>query len=226
LIRYLNKTSSSYSPACKRPVRSPGRRTIARFALLALLGTFAVGLSFVWAVQPTQISYAEQPAVKEYELKAVYLYNFLQFVQWPEGTQSRSKDGTMIIGILGDSPFGESLDDLRKEIRERNMAPVKFVYFGTYEDVMRESRDISGCHLLFLCPSEQSKFARIIADLNDAPVLTVADTENFTSSGGMISLVQNRGKIRWVVNRTAMEKAGLRVSAQLLSMAVKVVGGK
>lgn len=226
MIRYLKKFIRCYSPAINRTVLALVRRNPVRLYGSSFIAFIAFGLSFAGAVQPSRIGYAEQSAVKEYELKAVYLYNFLQFVQWPENTRTLSKDGTMIIGILGESPFGDSLDDLRRVIRQRNMTPVKFVYYGSYEDVVRESRDIASCHLLYLCSSEQGRFNRIVADLNDAPVLTVADSGNFLLSGGMITLVESRGKIRWEVNRTTMDKAGLRVSAQLLSMAVKVVGGK
>jgi hypothetical protein len=219
-MKYFQQTSLTVNGA----VHASALCNRVRLAVLALF-TFLCFLSLVWAVQPVRISYAEQPTVKEYELKAVYLYNFLQFVQWPDDKRGSSKDEDMIIGIIGESPFGNSLEDLRREIRQQHMTTVKFVYYGPYEDVIRESRDISSCHLLFLCSSEKGRFAKIIADLNDAPVLTVADTDNFLSSGGMIALVQSKGKIRWMINRTAVDKAGLRFSAQLLSMAVKVEGG-
>jgi hypothetical protein len=205
-------------------MRSLFVRGPALLALLSTVLTLAFSVSLTEAAPSTRIIVAEQSAIQEYELKAVYLYNFLQFVQWPEDKRSLSKDGSMIIGIIGESPFGESLNDLRREIRQRNMPPIKIVYYGTYEDVVRESRDISNCHLLFLCPSERDRFNRIIADLNNAPVLTVADTEHFLSAGGMITLVQSNGKMRWIVNRTAVDKSGLRFSAQLLSIALKVVG--
>jgi len=222
LIQYPKKTllSTPLAIAGTKAGHSPARLT-----LLVLLVPLVFCLSFVWAAQPLQVSYAEQSAVKEYELKAVYLYNFLQFVQWPDDKRAPAKDKSMVIGIIGESPFGEALEDLRREIRQRSMTPVRFVFYGTYEDVVRESRDIGSCNLLFLCPSEKDRFDRIIADLGNAPILTVADTETFLAAGGMITLVQNKGKIRWMVNRTAVDKAGLRVSAQLLSMAAKVIGG-
>jgi hypothetical protein len=59
--------------------------------------------------------------------------------------------------------------------------------------------------------------------LEAAPVLTVSETNDFIDSGGMIALVRNRDRIRWEINRSSAESAGLRLSAQLLSMAVKVV---
>lgn len=199
------------------------RQSLARlgnFSLLVILISFLV--SVVWAVPLQRVSYAEQQAVQEYELKAVYLYNFLQFVQWPESKQTASKDGTMVIGIVGESPFGDALSDLQSDLQKSGMKPVKIIYYGDYEDDM----DLTTCNLLFVSSSEKNNFRKIIADLGGAPVLTVADSESFLASGGMINLAQSKGKIRWSINRTAADRAGLRFSSQLLSMAVKVVGGK
>lgn len=224
LSLYLRQTFRFFPLTLNRALRSWIVRGPACLAFGSTAITLVLSLSLAEAAPSARIMFAEQTAVKEYELKAVYLYNFLQFVQWPAEKRDPAKDGSMVIGIIGESPFGETLNDLRREIRQRNMTPIKIVYYGTYEDVVRESRDISTCHLLYLCPSERDRFNRIIAELNNAPVLTVADTEHFLSAGGMITLVQSNGKMRWIVNRTAVDRSGLRFSAQLLSMAVKVVG--
>ncbi len=168
-----------------------------------------------------RVSYAEQQSVREYELKAVYLYNFLQFVQWPDTKRPLSREGIMVIGIVGESPFGEALSSLQADVRRSGMKQVRIIHYGHYQDQM----DFSECHLLFVSGSERGNFRRIISRLKDAPVLTVADTENFISAGGMINLVQSGGKIRWTINRAAADRAGLRLSAQLLTIAVRVVEG-
>ena len=167
-----------------------------------------------------QVSYGEQPAAQQYELKAVYLYNFLQFVQWPESQRLLSKDGAMVIGIVGDSPFGKAFEELQATIRKSGTKPVRVIQYGSYH----EGLDMKNCHILFASSSEKKNFAKIVADLRGAPVLTVADTENFLSSGGMINLVKSQGKIRWMINRAHAEKAGLRFSSQLLALAVRVEG--
>ena len=200
------KPGKQYGPLC--------------FGKLAYIFTifFLLG-SFVLAVPMQQASYGEQQVAQEYELKAVYLYNFLQFVQWPEAQRLLSKDGAMVIGIVGDSPFGEAFEALQATIRKSGMKPVRVIHYGSYS----EGLDMRNCHILFVSASEKKNFAKIVADLRGVPVLTVADTENFLSSGGMINLVRSQGKIRWMINRAQADKAGLRFSAQLLTLAVKVV---
>lgn len=190
------------------------------FTLLMLL--ISLWVTGVWAVPLQRVGHAQQQAVQEYELKAVYLYNFLQFVQWPDAKRPVSKDGTLVIGIVGVSPFGTALADLQSDIQKSGMKPVRIVHYGDYEADM----DLTTCNLLFVSASEKNNFRGIIAGLGHAPVLTVADSENFLSSGGMINLVQRNAKIRWSINRTAADRAGLRFSSQLLNMAVKVVEGR
>lgn len=194
-----------------------------RFVRLALVFALAIGMyPLVWALPPSGVSYAAQPEVKEYELKAVYLYNFLQFFQWPEARRPAAHDGVMVIGVVGESPFGGALEDLEKNVRRNGMKPVRILYFEPEHAGLSGDAGPASCDLLFLAASEKSRFGSIIASLNGAPVLTVADSDGFLKAGGMINLVHSDGKIRWMINRAPVEKSGLRMSAQLLSMAIKV----
>ena len=57
--------------------------------------------------------------VSEYQLKAVFLFNFAQFVEWPAAAFPRA-NAPFVIGVLGKDPFGASLDDVvRGESVER-----------------------------------------------------------------------------------------------------------
>lgn len=197
----------------------PSGETTKQIALALLFILFCSFFSFVTAGPLQTVSYVEDKQVGEYELKAVYLYNFLQFVYWPESVRSQTKDGVMTIGIVGSSPFGKSLDELKKSIRESGMKPVRIIQYGPYDDGM----NLTGCNLLFVSPSEKRNFQKIMAGLKNAPVLTVGDTENFIAAGGMINLVQDKGRIRWIINRASIEKAGLRLSSQVLGIALRIV---
>jgi hypothetical protein len=48
---------------------------------------------------------------REYDLKAVFLYNFATFVEWPESVRPPAGQ-PIIIGILGRDPFGTVLDEV------------------------------------------------------------------------------------------------------------------
>lgn len=201
------------------------RRSLARLTCLVLVLALPFGMaSRTWAGPLLPISYTAHQEVKEYELKAVYLYNFLQFLQWPDSKRRASQDNVMVIGVVGESPFGDALDDLEKNVRQNGMKPVRVVYFGSSRS-LPNNPEMAACDLLFIAASEKPRFGAILESLSNAPVLTVGDSESFLASGGMINLVRSKGNIRWLINRAAVERSGLRMSAQLLSMAIKVYDG-
>ncbi len=156
-------------------------------------------------------------ASREYALKAVCLYNFTQFTRWPEVTYLKDPE-TIVIGVVGLSPFGGAIEELRTRLKETSRKNITIVDHGLY----REGMDLRGNHLLFISSSEKKRMKTIIASLEDEPVLTVSDAEGFLGSGGMISLVLLNNKVRWEINRTAINLAGLHISAKLLQLAIRI----
>ena len=49
----------------------------------------------------------------EYNVKAVYLYSFGRYVSWPEDAFASSQSA-FIIGVLGDNPFGNALQQIAR----------------------------------------------------------------------------------------------------------------
>ena len=75
----------------------------------------AFGRSPVWALLILCLTAAAAAPVRtpspEYQLKAVFLFNFAEFVRWPEQAFPEPHS-PLVIGILGDDPFGEYIDHL------------------------------------------------------------------------------------------------------------------
>lgn len=180
---------------------------IAVLQLLALLG---------W---PPPHAESAQAIPREYELKAVYLYNFLQFVNWPLGPCPTKGGRVEEIAVLGDSPIGESLQILKAELKRSRDIEITVRFYGPYVEGM----DLSGCQLLFIAQPELKNIKKIIGSLKGKPALLVADNEDCLDQGCMIALLSQANKIRWAVNRRSVEASGLRMNARLLEMAFKVV---
>ena len=165
----------------------------------------------------------------EYQIKAVYLYNFLRFVEWPESDDDEEEgsggsgkiggDKPVIIGIVGKDPFGKSFKEVEGKRVSAGKRLLEVKRFGRY----RKKRDMSGCDLLFVCESERKYFPEILRPLKEKPVLTVGEWSGFLEAGGMINLVKVKNRIRWEINRTPVKKAQLKASAQLLRNATRVV---
>lgn len=78
------------------------------FALLsAAVGARGQGAGTYQSPEELKRLSVEKLRGPEYQVKAVFLFNFAQFVTWP----SQPADAPLVIGILGDDPFGSYLDE-------------------------------------------------------------------------------------------------------------------
>ena len=157
---------------------------------------------------------AESGVSKEYQVKAGFLFNFSMFVEWPDSAFAE-KNTPICIGILGASRFGNALNQVIEggNIRGRTL---EIKSFSRIEDV-------KGCHMLFINKSEKPQMARILSALAGMSVLTVGETEGFCTSGGIINFFLQDKKVRFEINPAAARQAGIRISAQLLSLG-RIVG--
>jgi hypothetical protein len=78
------------------------------------------------------------------------------------------------------------------------------------------------CQILFISLSEANRFNKIIEALDKSPVLTVSDIPQFSQHRGMIQFVLDGNRIRFEVNLTATQRAGLTLSSDLLKVATAV----
>src|SRR5262245_16972670 len=148
-----------------------------------------------------------QPRVSDREVKAVFLFNFAQFVEWPHSAFD-SPQSPIVIGVLGEDPFSRTLDDIVKGETVRNRQLVVARY--------RRVEDIATCHILFVSASEPQRYEPILATLRGRPTLTVGETDGFATRGGMVRFVSERNRVGLQVNVGAAKAAGLTISSNLL----------
>lgn len=165
-----------------------------------------------------QGSVARSAAVTpEYQLKAVFLFNFTQFVEWPPQAFDDT-NSPLVIGVLGNDPFGSYLDDtVRGETV--NGRPLVVQRFST-------SSDIKHCHVLFISRSEATHLTQILAGLKGKNILTVSDADNFNREGGIIRLATIANKIRLRIALEEAKAANLTISSKLLRPADIVTAGE
>jgi uncharacterized protein DUF4154 len=151
---------------------------------------------------------AQTARASEYQVKAVFLFNFAQFVDWPAAAFPDS-DTPLVVGILGDDPFGGFLD---QTLRDERLGGRPF-------KVRRYQRvdEIQICHILFVSRSVGDRADSILEGLTHRPILTVSDADGF--AGGMIRFVTDRNHIRLQINLEAAEAAHLTISSKLLRVA-------
>ena len=176
-------------------------------------------LAAVLLAVPAERLRAQAHPPGEYQIKAVFLYNFVHFVDWPPPAQPRGAQ-PFCIGVLGADPFGPALD---RAVRGEavNGHPLRVRRFRSVEDV-------ADCQVLFVSRSEAWRMDRILRHLQGRSILVVSDADNFAVDGGMIQFVTENNKIRLRINVLAARAAKLAISSKLLgpSEVITAEGGK
>jgi hypothetical protein len=154
---------------------------------------------------------------KEYEVKAVFLFNFAQFVEWPTNAFDETQS-PLVIGVLGDDPFGSFLDEtVRGEtVNSRPLVIRRY----------RRADEIKSCHILFISRSEAGRLEEVFSSLKGRHVLTVGDYDGFNQRGGMVRFYTEKNKIRLKIGLETTRTARLTISSKLLRPAQIVAPGK
>ena len=195
-------TANDYSRASKSLMKRP-RLMIA--ILLCLSLAMAAGAQS-----------SDSPESSEYLVKAGFIYNFAQLVQWPSGAFSQA-DSPIVIGIFGTDPFGPIIDRVieNKKLDGRNLVVKRFKRGGAIKD----------CNILFVSASETAHLDEVIQSTKGMPILTIGETPGFATRGGIINLTLEGNKVRFEVNIEAARQANLNISSRLLALA-KIVNAQ
>jgi hypothetical protein len=160
---------------------------------------------------------AQTAISKEYQIKAVFLFNFAQFVQWPE-TNFPVAGAPFRIGVLGDDPFNAFLDET---VRGENIKGHPLIV-QRYHNV----DEVKGCQILFVSRSESGRLEQILARLKGRDILTVGDADGFLKNGGAIRFATEQNKIHLRVSQEAAKSTNLVISSKILRLAEIVEPGK
>ena len=156
---------------------------------------------------------AQQSRPSEYQVKAVYLFNFSRFVSWPDRTTGGA-DAPFAICVIGKDPFGTVLDS--------TLAGESIGGKAVVARRVALAEQAAGCRVLFISASEDGRLKEILGSLEKSSVLTVSDIARFSERGGMIQFVLQGGRVRFEVNLASAAQANLTLSSDLLKVAVAV----
>jgi hypothetical protein len=172
----------------------------------AMMTCLAIGIG---PVRPFSVRAADDSL--EYQVKAVFLLNFTKFVEWPASAFG-APDSPMAICILGDDPFGSTLDQIvaGEVVSGRKVAVQR----------MKRAPPPKSCQVLFV--GNPGKDGLGILPALGPGVLTVGEGQGFVRDGGMIAFVIEDRRVRFDINQTAADNAGLKLSSRLLNVARSV----
>lgn len=142
---------------------------------------------------------------REDQFKAAYLFNFVKFVEWPAGAGV----DTLTVCFLGGEGVHEALAG---SIEGKRVGARKLI-----ARQLEPSATVQSCEVLYA--DAASVDHSLAAGL---PVLTVSDAPGFATDGGMIELFTENHRLRFVINVAHVNRAGLRISSDLLKLAASV----
>jgi hypothetical protein len=149
--------------------------------------------------------------VDELRIKVAFLFNFAKFTAWPPKEPSPESSRNFCVGVFGDESL---LETLRKLVAGRTVRGLPVVAVD-----VQKPNDLRACDLVFISAAERHHVPACLRALAGSPVLTVSDTGEFLSQGGMVELFLEGSRMRFSINRKAIESNGLRMSAELQDLA-------
>lgn len=142
--------------------------------------------------------------------KVMFIYNFTKYFEWPPNY----KDGNFIIGVLGNSSLIQELNNMAstKKVGNQSFEIKTFTNVGT----------ITNCHMLIVAPEVSTPLSEIIAKIKKNSTLLITEKQGFAKQGAAINFVVQNNKPAFELNKTSVEKQDLKVSKDLLSLAILV----
>lgn len=177
------------------------RRRAPRYFYLSLL---------LWLLGSATALFGQATVSKEYQIKAAFLYNFTKFVEWPADHLEAGEP--VVIAVLGENPFGPELEKLVAGRLVNGRAIVV--------RLVSVEADLVSAHIVFVPAGQEGR-----AMWRHDGLLTVGESAGFMDEGGMIRFTLVDEKVRFEINQTASEQAGLKLSGQLLKLATSVKRG-
>lgn len=190
--------------------RTPGSRLAATILLVG-----AVALA--GAIGPAAPARAEASrwTAPELDLKAAYLLSFARFVRQADAVAVPTTT-PIAIAVVGDDELGRALE---RAVRGKHIDGRPIVVRSLHEPDSLRAFD-----LVFVGFGPSARVVRALERVRGAPVLTVGESDDFVEAGGIIGLYFEDRRLRFVINAAAADAAGLRISANLMSLAADVRG--
>ena len=143
-------------------------------------------------------------------LKAAFTLNFVKFTEWPG-----LKAGVPILVCV-------PADDNIANAMTQTMSGQSVDGHAIHVTRLPPTSAVRDCHLLFVTEREPRRLVAILEEAGQSPMLTVSDVELSAQRGVVIEFFLEKNRLRFAINVDTMERARVKVSSRLLSLATIV----
>ena len=177
---------------------------------------------------PTRVAAVEK--LKRSQVEAGLIYKFISFIEWPEtpvdkqesssAKPFRESEAPFVIGVIGNDLFAESFTPVAGHpVKDRRKLVVELI---NQKD--NSLMDLEKCQILYLSAPDRARMIKLLELVQGLPVVTVSSMEGFVDMGGMIGFSEQQGRLKFSINNRVARAGGIRISAKLMRVAVRVVG--
>ncbi len=151
-------------------------------------------------------------ATEEDQVKAVFLYNLVNFVNWPENALTECD--SFIITIVGNRRFADLVGEAVKDEFKANLK-----LEVQYMEDLDKAQYNTCCGMIFIDQKYQESWLKHKDSFIDKPILIVGESLNFIEQGGMVNLLKKGNRIQIEIGMQQSEYVGISYSAKLLRLA-------
>ncbi|MGD1845507.1 MAG: YfiR family protein [Salibacteraceae bacterium] len=148
--------------------------------------------------------------LQEYRVHAGYIYHFTRYIEWPTNMQS----GDFVIGIVGDSDITGPLTAMAKskKVGSQTMVIKRF----------SSATAATNCHMLFLPATKKGQLRDAVSLGIKNHTLIVTESKGLGKEGAGLNFIEKDGKLRFELNKGAIQNSGLKVSGELVNLSIPV----
>ena len=144
----------------------------------------------------------------ERAVRAAYVFNLLQFVEWPPDKHD------LLLGVLG----GQITGDVFGKMLEGKKVDGRTIHVR----LARSDEELRLCDIVYFADAETSRPKSVLTNLRDSKILTIGEANSFAQDGGIVGLVKEDEHIQIQVNIEAAQHARVSISSHVLNLAVIV----
>jgi len=176
---------------------------------------------------------------QEYEIKTAFVYNFLKFIDWPKESPNPEQDKSapnaaaqsqsnkiFMIGFVGSYPFEVANHTIKDKIVDGKKIDTLLVAEKELKDPKLLAQALSKCQVVFLSAEDKVDFQKILALIDEQPILTIGEQRGFLEAGGILNFIIVDNKISFEINLIAVDKARLSIRSKLLRLAKRIIQNK
>ena len=136
-----------------------------------------------------------------HKYQSIFISNFIKYIEWPNGIKEKG----LKIGVLGKTPV---VDHLETVAASR----------GYSLTMIKTPQEAINYDLIVITKGKSAKLEQVLEAVGNRSTLIITEKEGLGARGSSINFVLNdKNALKFEINKSQIDRAKLKVNAQLLS---------